>query len=211
MFPSVPAIQRPVAALLAATLLLTLLLLGSRFAAGQEPSPGITPAAVAPPLTAAAPTPAVAATAAPVPTATPAPGNPLGATPQEIVRLYGPVLKHNARVWHHQVLEGGTTLDGDLHGRNGIVIRVVYHEGHAILLEFTRVAGALSPADVKTILGTAANGAAWVEGKDSTDLRKFYRRTDDRAIAHYATDYDGSLLVSSEGFEHDKLLDNMMH
>ena len=137
--------------------------------------------------------------------------SPLGATPQEIIKLYGPVLKHNARVRRHEVLEGGTAIDGDLHGRNGIIIRVVYHDSHSVLLEYTKVAGPLTPAEVKSFLDSTADGSVWVQGKDSSEQTKFYRRTDDRAIAHYTTEYDGSLLIAAEGFDHDKLLDNMIH
>ena len=222
------------------TALLLILLAGARLSA-VEPvaSPSAAPAASATPAPAATPIPAAApavppsvttppgpatATSEPSPIGSPAPSpsvtpaatvaaatNPLGATPQEIVKLYGPVLKHNARVRRHEVLEGGTALDGDLHGRNGVVIRVVYHDNHSVLLEYTRVNGALTPADVKTFLDSTANGSVWVQGKDSSEQTKYYRRTDDRAIAQYTAEYDGSLLIAAEGFDHDKLLDNIMH
>ena len=182
-----------------------LILLPSAFcllAAGPDPSPTTAPAASATP----AATPSVAVTAA----APPAGKGPLGATPQEIVRLYGPVLRHNARVRHHQVLEGGTVLDGDLHGRNGLIVRVVYHEGRSVLLEFTRIGGAVTAADVNLLLTATAEDTAWVLGKDSTDTTKLYRRADNRAIASYAAGDDGSLIIAAEGPDHDKFLDNIM-
>ena len=186
----------PVAPLLA---VLLILLLPATGLLANEPEPP--PAAI----------PDASATPAPPPAAkaTPAGRNPLGATSQEIVRLYGPVLRHNARVRHHQVLEGGTVLDGDLHGRNGFIIRVVYHEGRAILLEFTRVGGAVTPADVNFLLTATADNSAWVPGKDSTDTTKFYRRADNKAIASYAVGDDGSLIIAAEGLNHDKFLDNI--
>ena len=133
---------------------------------------------------------------------------PLGETPAQIVQRYGPVLRHNARVRHHQVLEGGSSMDGDLHARNGIIIRVVYQQGQVVLLEFNRPAGPLSSADVDSLLTSTAAGFAWEQGKDSTDAMKMYRRTDNRAVAHWTTDADGSLLVAAEDANHfdDKLL-----
>ena len=47
-------------------------------------------------------------------------------------------------------------------------------------------------------LATSVASFAWEMGKDSTDAAKLYHRTDGKAIAHWATGYDGSLLVSSE-------------
>ncbi len=208
MLMSAPALRRLAAVALAAGLPV-LFPSASLLAAGAEPAPSPTAAveeARPTPVPTAAPTPTVAPTVTPV-----AAKCPLGATPQEIVRLYGPVLKHNARVRRHIVLEGGTTLDGDLHGRNGLIIRVVYHDGHVVMLEYTRVAGALTAADVKSLLDTLVDGSAWVQGKDSTDANKFFRRTDDRAVANYSVEYDGSLLVAAEGFDHDKLIDNLVH
>ena len=137
---------------------------------------------------------------------------PLGAAPQQIVSFYGPVLRHNARVRHHEVLEGGTVIDGDLYSRNGLVIRVVYHGGVSVLLEYTRVEGPLTIHDANVLLAanTSAN-AAWEPGKDSTDANHFYRRTDGKALAHYTTDSDGSLLIASENtgtdFYGGKLMD----
>ena len=109
------------------------------------------------------------------------------------------MLRHNARVRHHQVLDGGTVLDGDLHGKNGLIVRVVYHQSHAVLLEFTRVAGALTLADVNALLATCADNSTWEMGKDSTDTAKLYHRTDGRAIAHWSLNDDGSLIVAAEG------------
>ena len=123
---------------------------------------------------------------------------PLGATPLEIADRYGPVLKHNARVRHHQILEGGTILDGDLHGKNGMVIRVVYHQYRAVLLEFTRAVGPLTLADVNALLTSCAADSTWEMGKDSTDAAKLYHRADGRAVAHWSTE-DASLLIASEG------------
>ena len=188
----------PAAPLLAALLILLLPAAGL-FADQPEPSPAVVPDA------SAAPPPPPAAKA------TPAGRNPLGATPQEIVRLYGPILRHNARVRHHQVLEGGTVLDGDLHGHNGLVVRVVYHGGCSVLLEYTRAGGALAPADVNALLTATAGGSSWTQGKDSTDAIKLFHRADGKAVAHYAADNDGSLLIAAEGLEHDKFLDNIAH
>lgn len=124
---------------------------------------------------------------------------PLGATPQQISELYGKVLRHNARVRRHQILEGGTVIDGDLYTRNGLVIRVVFHAGAAVLLEYTRVEGALTPQDANTLLAANADTSTWEPGKDNTEANRYYRRADGKAVAHYATEYDGSLLVASEG------------
>ena len=122
---------------------------------------------------------------------------PLGGTPAEMAKLYGPVLKHNARVRNHVVLEG-TVLDGDLYGKNGLIIRAVFFKGHCVLLEYTRATGPLTLADVNPLLATNAGGSTWQEGKDSAGTAKFYHRLDDKAIAHWSTDNDGSLLVSVE-------------
>ncbi len=124
---------------------------------------------------------------------------PLGATPAEIIQLYGPVLRHNARVRHHEILDGGDSIfTGDLHGRNGLVIRTVYHKDRCVLLEYTRIEAALSAADVDVALAASASSFAWEPGKDSTDTSKYYHRTDGKAIAQWALGYDGSLLVSTE-------------
>ena len=196
---SVPVSWRP--ALLAA--LMGLVLPAPRLVADPQTAPPTAPAESAAPL------PSPAATASPAVTHTGR--NPLGATPQEIVKLYGPVLKHNARVRHHQVLEGGTVLDGDLHGRNGLIVRVVYHGGCSVLLEYTRAGGALTPADVNLQLTATAGDSSWTPGKDSTEAIKLYHRADGKAVAHYAADNDGSLLIAIEGLEHDKFLDNIIH
>ena len=123
----------------------------------------------------------------------------LGATPAEIIQIYGPVLRHNARVRHHQILDGGDSIfNGDLHGRNDLVIRTVYQKDRCVLLEYTRIDAALSAADVDAALAASASSFAWEAGKDSTDTSKYYHRTDGKAIAQWATGYDGSLLVSTE-------------
>ncbi len=125
--------------------------------------------------------------------------SPLGATPAEIIEIYGPVLRHNARVRHHEILDGGDSIfTGDLHGKNGIIVRTVYHKDRCVLLEYTRVDGALSVADVDAALAASVANFSWETGKDSTDTAKLYHRSDGKAIAHWATGYDGSLLVSSE-------------
>ena len=124
---------------------------------------------------------------------------PLGATPMEIVKIYGPVLRHNARVRHHEIIEGGDSVfTGDLHGKNDLVIRTVYHKDRCVLLEYTRINAALSVADVDAALASSVAGFAWEMGKDSTDTSKYFHRSDGRAIAQWATGYDGSLLVSVE-------------
>ena len=125
--------------------------------------------------------------------------SPLGATPAEIEKIFGPVLRHHARVRHHEILDGGDSVfTGDLHGRNGLIIRVVYHKDRCVLLEYTRVDGSLSPADVDAALAASVASFAWEMGKDSTDAAKYYHRTDGKAIAQWATGFDGSLLVASE-------------
>ena len=203
MFPlSVCVFRRSATAPLVAALLIVPPSALRLLAAGPEPAPTAAPAASTTP----APSPAALVT----PAAGSADRNPLGATPQEIVKLYGPVLRHNARVRHHQVLEGGTVLDGDLHGRNGLVIRVVYHGGRSVLLEFTRIGGALTAADANLLLAATAADTAWVPGRDSTDTTKLYRRADNRAIASYASGDDGSLIIAAEGPDHDKFLDNII-
>ena len=124
---------------------------------------------------------------------------PLGANPQQIATLYGPVLRHNARVRRHQILEGGTVIDGDLYSRNGLVIRVVYHGGLSVLLEYTRIAGPLTPQDANTLLAANADRTStWEPGKDSTEINHFYRRSDGKALAHYTSENDGSLLIASD-------------
>ena len=137
---------------------------------------------------------------------------PLGATPQQIAMLYGPVLRHNARVRRHEILEGGTVIDGDLYSRNGLVIRVVYHGGVSVLLEYTRVTGPLTVHDVTVLLAANADATStWEAGKDNTETNRFYRRSDGKALAHHTTEYDGSLLIASENVGSDfyggKLMD----
>ena len=129
---------------------------------------------------------------------------PLGATPQQITEFYGRVLRHNARVRHHEILEGGTVIDGDLYSRNGLVIRVVYHGGVSVLLEYTRVAGPLTVHDANLLLAAnAAPSDTWEPGKDSTETNRFYRRSDGKALAHYTTEADGSLLIAAENVGSD--------
>ena len=127
-----------------------------------------------------------------------APRAPLGSTPQGISALYGPVLRHNARVRRHQIIEGGSAIDGDLYSRNGLVIRVVFHAGVAVLLEYTRVEGPLTARDAGLLLAANADASTWEPGKESTEANRFYRRTDGKAVAHYVAEYDGSLLVAAE-------------
>ena len=125
--------------------------------------------------------------------------SPLGATPPQIAALYGPVLRHNARVRHHQILEGGTVIDGDLYSRNGLVIRAVFYAGAAVLLEYTRATGPLTMRDVNVLLAANAGAAGtWEPGKDSTEINRYYRRSDGKALAHYTSEYDGSLLIAAE-------------
>ena len=101
---------------------------------------------------------------------------PLHATPEQIAGRYGPILRRNARVRHHQVLEGGTILDGDLHGKNGLIIRTVYDRNRCVLLEFTRATAPMTAADVSALLDSCAAGSTWELGKDSTDAAKLYHR-----------------------------------
>lgn len=124
---------------------------------------------------------------------------PLGTTPQQITALYGPVLRHNARVRRHEILEGGTVIDGDLYSRDGLVVRVVFHGGLSVLLEYTRVAGPLTVQDVNILLAANADRTStWETGKDSTETNRFYHRSDGKALAHYTTEYDGSLLIAAD-------------
>ena len=122
---------------------------------------------------------------------------PLNGTPAEVAKRYGPVLKHNARVRNHEVLEG-SVMDGDLYGKNGFIIRAVYIKGRCVLLEYTRATGPLTFADVNPLLATNAGNSTWESGKDSTDATKFYHRLDDKAVAQWTRDNDGSLLISVE-------------
>ena len=123
----------------------------------------------------------------------------LGATPAEIAKIYGPVLRHNARVRHHEILDGGDSIfTGDLHGKNDLIVRTVYHKDRCVLLEYTRINAALSQADVDAALAASVAGFAWEAGQDSTNTAKYYHRTDGKAIAQWAVGYDGSLLVSTE-------------
>ena len=122
---------------------------------------------------------------------------PLNGTPAQVAKFYGPVLKHNARVRNHVILEG-SVMDGDLYGKNGLIIRAVYIKGRCALLEYTRATGPLTLADVNPLLASNADGSSWQEGKDSTETAKFYHRTDNKAIAHWSLENDGSLLVSVE-------------
>ncbi len=134
--------------------------------------------------------------------------NPLGETPAQIEQRYGPARRHNARVRHHQVLEGGSAMDGDLYEKNGIVIRVVFQHGVAVLLEFNRVAGPLLATDVHILLAETSGGFVWQPGAASTEASKFYNRSDNHAVAHWTTDADGSLLIATEDANqfNDKLL-----
>ena len=123
----------------------------------------------------------------------------LGATRAEISKLYGPVLRHNARVRHHEILDGGDSVfTGDLYGKHDLIIRAVFNRERCVLLEYTRINAALGAADVDAALAASVSGFAWETGKDSTDASKYYHRTDGKAIAQWATGYDGSLLVSAE-------------
>ena len=128
----------------------------------------------------------------------PAATGPLGESRADIAARYGPVLRHNARVRHHQILEGGSALDGDLYQKNGIIVRVVFLADHAALLEYTKGAGALTIDDANSLLALSAAGFTWDLGKDSTDTNRSYRRSDNRAIAQWTADFDGSLLIASE-------------
>ena len=79
------------------------------------------------------------------------------------------------------------------------MIRVVFHAGVAVLLEYTRVEGPLTDRDTNVLLAANADTSTWEQGKDSTDINHYYRRADGKAVAHYATEYDGSLLIAAEG------------
>ena len=127
----------------------------------------------------------------------PASGTPLDATRAEVARFYGPVQRANARVRNHQIIEG-SALDGDLYSKNGLIIRVVFYKGRSVLLEYTRVDGPLAVADVNPFLTANAGSSTWEQGRDSTDVNKFYHRIDGQAVAHWSKENDGSLLISAE-------------
>ena len=127
----------------------------------------------------------------------PAADTPLDRTPAEMAKIYGPVLKHNARVRNHIVLDG-SVLDGDLYGKDGLIIRAVFIKNRCVLLEYTRATGPLAAADVTALLAANAGNSSWQQGAGSTVTARFYRRLDDHAIAHWSTENDGSLLVSTE-------------
>ena len=92
----------------------------------------------------------------------------------------------------------GTVLDGDLHVKDGLVVRVEYIKGRSAVLEYIRATGQLTPAEVPALLAANVGGSAWELGKDSTEDNKFYHRLDDRAIAHWTKEGDGSLLIAVE-------------
>ena len=121
----------------------------------------------------------------------------LRATPEEITKIYGPVFRHNARLWHRQFYDG-SVVDGDIYKKDEIYVRVVFRQDKAVLLEFSRIDDALKQKDIDAMLSASAEGSHWEMGKDSTLEAKFYRRVDDLAIAQWAIGYDGSLLISAE-------------
>jgi hypothetical protein len=121
----------------------------------------------------------------------------LGATPEQMVKFYGPVFRHNARIWHRQIYES-SMVDGDIYQKGGVYVRAVFRQGRAVLLEFSRIDAALKSQEIDDLLSVNAEGSHWEMGKDSTDGSKFYRRLDELAVAQWAVGEDGSLLVSAE-------------
>lgn len=60
----------------------------------------------------------------------------LGATPAEMAKIYGPVFRHNARIWHRQLYEN-SLVDGDIYQKGSLFVRAVFRQGRAVLLEFS--------------------------------------------------------------------------
>ena len=89
-------------------------------------------------------------------------------------------------------------------------IRVVFHAGVAVLLEYTRVNGQLTLQDANVLLAANTNDATWDPGKQNTETNRFYRRSDGKAVAHYATEYDGSLLIAAENTGGDLFGDRLL-
>lgn len=121
----------------------------------------------------------------------------LGATPEEMVKLYGAVFRRNARIRHRQIYES-STIDGDIYKKDNFCIRAAYRQGKVVLLEFCKIDDALKQSEVDALLAASSGRSQWVTGKDSTLEAKFYHREDGKAVAQWATGYDGSLLVSAE-------------
>ncbi len=121
----------------------------------------------------------------------------LGATADEMAKLYGPIFRHNARIYHRQIYDG-SELDGDIYRKSNLCVRATFRRGKIVLLEFSKIDDALKQTEVDTFLSANAEGSRWEAGKDSTLEAKFYHRQDGRAIAQWAIGYDGSLLISAE-------------
>ena len=65
-------------------------------------------------------------------------------------------------------------------------------------VEYTKAAGALTIDDVNSLLTSSAGGFTWELGKDSTEVNRMYHRSDNRAVAHFAVENDGSLLIADD-------------
>lgn len=131
----------------------------------------------------------------------------LGATPGIMSKMYGPVLRHGARVWHRELYDTGV-LDGDIYRKDDLFVRAVFRTGTVELLEFCTLSRILTQRDIDALLDANGNGSRWLLGADSTSTAKYYRREDGGAIAHWSAGENGSLLLSAEKLTHleDKLL-----
>lgn len=121
----------------------------------------------------------------------------LGATPGVMRRMYGPMLRHNARIWHREVYDSDL-MDGDIYCKDDLFVRAAFRGGMVELLEFCTTTRVLTQKDVDHLLSINAAGSRWELGPDSTAAAKFYRREDGGAIAQWAVGDNGSLLVSAE-------------
>lgn len=121
----------------------------------------------------------------------------LGATAGIMAKVYGPMLRRNARVWHREIYDSGV-LDGNIYCKDGIFVRAAFREGMVELMEFSTVRGVLTQNDIDRLLAVNGAGSRWELGLDSTTAAKFYRREDGGAIAQWAVGDYGSLLVSAE-------------
>ena len=121
----------------------------------------------------------------------------LGASPEQMAKAYGPVFRHNARIWHRQLYES-SLVDGDIYQHGTVYIRAVFRQGKAVLLEYIKADAMFTDKEIDALLMENADGSHWETGKDSTAAAKNFRRLDNQAIAQWETGVDGSLLVSVE-------------
>ncbi len=74
----------------------------------------------------------------------------------------------------------------------------MFRQGKVVLLEFSRLDGALKPSEIDAALSASAAAVGWEVGRDSTETARYYRRRDNLTIAHWAIGLEGSLLISAE-------------